>query len=125
MRSHVNLLDVLELLGVMEGTNFTTLSEQWRDIQSRAFDYHRGLTRRRRDYFFYYPCRRHMIDELSASMRVNGTQIIPDYVERGWVHPEEGVERTLCDDKRDYHPNFWWPHSQFHVGGLLRVNRAQ
>lgn len=44
-------------------------------------------------------------------MSADARRVIPDYLECGWMLPEEDAERTLPDDKRDYHPIYGWPHS--------------
>lgn len=99
-----NIRQVLDLLDIIEATDFTTLQEQCRDRQSLVIYYHTGRTIREGDCVFYDPCRGHKIDERSARMPADATRIISDDLECGWVHTMEDVEWTLHKDTRDYHP---------------------
>lgn len=92
--SLANVREVLELLEVIEHTNFETITDTWRERQSRAIDYHLGRTGRGADYVYYDPCRRQKIDELSACTLTDATGVVTDGLDCGWVHPKEDTERN-------------------------------
>lgn len=115
LRSRANVREVLELLDVIEATDFTPLPEQWCDRQLPGIDYHPGRTTRGGDFVYYNPWRRHKMDGLSARMSADSPRILPDDLKSGLVNPEEDVERTPHDDIRDYHPSYGWHYSQFNA----------
>lgn len=95
--------------------DFNTLPEYLRDRQSRAIDYYPGRTGRVGDFVYCNPIPRHKVYDASNRIRADATRIVSDDLECGWVEQEEDVERTLCEDTRDYYVSYWWRHSQFHA----------
>lgn len=81
--SHTNVREVMELLEIIESTDFTTLPEVWRDRNPRPVDFHRGGTGRCGDYLYYDTFRRQEIDATTASSRVAATQVVRDDVDYG------------------------------------------
>lgn len=122
--SRVNVPEVLELLDVIEATNYILLSEQWSDLQLRAIDYHSGRTGRGGDFVYYDRWWSHKIDDSSTPMCADATRILSDDLECCWVHLEEDVEKTPRDDTRDYHRSYGQPHSQINGWANCGASRS-
>lgn len=111
--SSANVCEELELLDVIEATNYDIMPDTWLGRQSRYIDYHSGRFGRGYDHIYYDQLRRQKIGETSARVRAEATRVISNDLECRCIHPQEVVERTILDDSGYYHPFFGWPHCQF------------
>lgn len=102
--SRGNECELLEMLSIIESTQFETLPNAWRDSTTRSVDYHTCRTGPGGDFLYYDPWLRRKVDKPTAMSHAAATRVVPDDVQLGWVHVEDDTIRAPRDTTRDFIP---------------------
>lgn len=84
--SRANVSELMELLDVIESTQFSSLPDSWSERSSRVVDYHPCQVDEGAYFVLYDPWMHRKTDQHIDTNRASATRVITDDMPFGWIH---------------------------------------